>query len=848
MKINKLPSNYDHKLIDQKWQDYWSEHNIYKWNEQASRENSFIIDTPPPTVSGLLHMGHIFSYTQTDFIARFQRMLGKNVFYPMGFDDNGLPTERLVEKVKNIRASSMDRESFIDICLEVVKDAEEEFRDLFKSIALSVDWSQEYQTINKNSRTMSQLSFLELYSKNHAYRQLQPTLWDPIDQTALAQADIVDVELSGIMQQILFTTDSGDNIIIATTRPELIPACVAVFFNPKDARYQHLQGKQAISPLFKVSVPILADDNVDIEKGTGLVMCCTFGDINDIHWWKTHKLPTRVILTKNGRLANMENIGSAEWPTKDIAQAKYYIEQLNGLKIKEAKVKIVEFLKEQNLLVSQQEIIHNVKCAERSGSPLEILVTPQWFIKILDKKEELLEKSAECNWHPKYMKTRLDNWIKGLNWDWCISRQRFFGVPFPVWYSRRAGEEGKILLAELDQLPVNPLTDLPKGYNKDEVEPDIDVMDTWATSSISPQLNSLAINENFFIDYKRHQKLFPADLRPQAHEIIRTWAFYTIVKSLYHEQTIPWKNLMISGWCLAADKTKMSKSKGNVITPVNLIKEKGTDIIRYWSSNSRLGADIAYSEETFKLGKKLINKLWNAAKFASLHLEKLTNAPKDCSQEIKDGAISYIMDLWLLSKLQLTINEATKQLTQFEYCIAREFIEEFFWQDFCDNYLEIIKVRAYNAESEDNQGQISAIKTIYFALDAILRLFAPYLPHITEELYQNIFPDKIISIHQTGSWPKPKDLPYLPAAIEAGNIAIEILDLVRKFKADNNLSLKSPIKYIEIISDCQADITAIRKDLMHVTNSEDIIMVGQFNGEENILISNNYKLQISIKL
>ena len=776
--------------IEKKWQEYWAKHDIYKWDETKDRSCNFVIDTPPPTVSGMLHMGHIFSYTQTDFIARYKRMRGMNVFYPMGFDDNGLPTERLVEKVKNIRASTMARSEFIAHCKEVVKESEEAFRELFTRIALSVDWTQEYQTISPRSTQLSQLSFLDLYNKNLAYRSMEPTLWDVVDQTALAQADIVDIEFKGIMNNIIFKAD-GDDIVIATTRPELLAACVAVFYHPDDERYQNLAGKYATTPVFGALVPIIADEKVEIAKGTGLVMCCSFGDITDIYWWKTYSLPLKIVIEKNGRLINSG--------------------ELDGLKVKEARLKIIEMLGDS--LVMQTEITQNVKCAERSGSPLEILVTPQWCIKILDKKQELLEKASECNWHPAYMKTRLENWINGLSWDWCISRQRFFGVPFPVWYSKRPGEEGKILLPSKEDLPIDPMVDLPKGYSKDEVIPDFDVMDTWATSSISPQLNSHSITEA----NDRHQKLFPADLRPQAHEIIRTWAFYTIVKSLYHENSIPWKNLMISGWCLAADKTKMSKSKGNVVTPLGLIEDKTSDVIRYWASNSKLGADIAYSEDVFKIGKKLITKLVNAAKFANIHLAKL--------EGVSSPEITEKVDLWLLTKLSSCIKSMEKAFDDFEYSDARSHLEEFFWKDFCDNYLEIVKVRAYNENQQNQAGSLSAAATIKVTLRYLLLGFAPFMPHITEELYQEFFKDEKVSIHACGTWPDYKVIPCDDEAKKLGDILVNILDLVRKFKAEQNLSLKSTIRELTIYNVSEDLFCGTIDDLKNVTNSVDVRFV-----------------------
>jgi valyl-tRNA synthetase len=816
--MNQLAAKYNHQEIESKWQAVWQDTGIYNWEKNMPREQTFVIDTPPPTVSGTLHMGHVFSYTQADFVARFQRMNGKTVFYPMGFDDNGLPTERLVEKVKKVRAASMPREEFVALCREVVDEAEEEFARLFKSIALSIDWSQLYQTVSDQSVTLSQMSFLDLIEKDRAYRKLQPTLWDPVDSTALAQAEVVDIEMQSFMNEIIFQTEDGEEFIISTSRPELLPACVAVFYHPEDARFKHLVGKMAITPLFGVKVPIIADEKVDIEKGTGLVMCCTFGDTTDIDWWRDHNLPLRVILNKYGKIDFLDSLGEGAWASIDTNLARQYIEQIKGLKVKDAREKMLEFLKDNKKLVAQQPITHMVKCGERSSAPLEILVTSQWFIKLLDIKAELLEQAAKCNWYPGYMKTRLDHWIEGLKWDWCISRQRFFGVPFPAWYSKRKGEEGKIIFAHKDDLPVNPLVDLPRGYAKDEVEPDYDVMDTWATSSISPQLNSRAINEKYSLDYARHKQLFPADMRPQAHEIIRVWAFYTIVKSYLHEQSIPWKNLMISGWCLAADKTKMSKSKGNVVTPVSLIEEKGADIVRYWASNSKLGADIAYSEDVFKLGQKLINKLWNAAKFTELQIKKLKLIPSNIKLDVENGLIFKPMDIWLLTKLKQTTEKATAEFEKFEYCNARVAIEDFFWNIYCDNYIEIVKTRAYDENNLDEKGQLSALLTMYHCMKMLLKLFAPFLPHVTEEIYASLFGDILVT--QRGSWPKIDEFAENKSFELVGDLFINILEAVRKIKAEKQVSVSAPIKMLSIVGEkSNIDIELIKDDLANVSRA-----------------------------
>ncbi|MBT4989343.1 MAG: valine--tRNA ligase [Rickettsiales bacterium] len=839
----EFPKKYNHKETEIKWQNYWTEHQIYQYDSSKSRKETYVIDTPPPTVSGMLHMGHVFSYTQADFIARYQRMKGKTVFYPMGFDDNGLPTERLVEKVKKIKGSSLPRDEFVKICKEVVVPAEEEFRHLFKSIALSVDWNEEYQTISDKTRLISQLSFLDLYDKNSGKgRQLErkttPCYFDCYDNTALAQADLEDKEQDGVMNDIIFKSDDGQqDLIIATTRPELIPACVALLCHPEDERYQNLIGKKAITALFNVKVPIIADDLVEMEKGTGLVMCCTFGDVTDIEWQKKHNLQIRSILNKKGLIKDFSNKESDDYDKNLVDDLnKYcdftnYQEQFNIIKnqhVTKAKNLMIDAVKAEGRLVKQTPVKQVVKCAERSGKPIEILVTPQWFIKVTTEKEKLLEKAEAINWYPNHMKIRMQQWIEKLSWEWCISRQRFFGVPFPVWYVSKINSgttKIDIVVADKDQLPVDPLYDLPKGFTKikkqddnsflaekDGVEylvtPEKDIMDTWATSSVTPQISSRGINAAYHDDIKRHNKLFPADLRPQAHEIIRSWAFYTLVKAHHHEDKLPWYNMMISGWCLASDKTKMSKSKGNVITPVTLIQEKSSDLVRFWASTSHLGSDTAYSEDVVSVGKKLINKLWNAAKFASINLDKLIQTKTDIKTDIENGNIACTSDLWILSRLKQTIAKAGQEFDRYEYAKARDAIESFFWNDFCDNYLEIAKARSYGdkerlsefcnniTDEEIKSGQISSLLTLSYCLENILKLFAPFIPHITEELYQIIFYNsnsKLQSIHQCGAWPNIDEMIIDDLAITSGNTALNIIDQIRKDKSDHNFSIKQEI-------------------------------------------------------
>ena len=782
----KLDGKYNIENIEKKYQHLWDQAEVYKWCGMYD----FVIDTPPPTISGALHMGHAFSYCHTDFIARYQRMQGKDVFYPMGFDDNGLPTERLVEKKHKVRAHNVGRAEFIKLCHQVSEEHRIEFRQLFKAIGLSVDWRQEYHTISDDCRALSQMSFLDLYNKGAIYQKSQPMLWDVIDQTAISQAEIEDKEFSSHMNYIRFTTSiDHEELIIATTRPELLPACVAIFVHPEDKRYQHLIGRTALTPLFNDEVPIIADDNVKIDKGSGIVMCCTFGDEMDIHWWNTHFLPMKIIIDKYGKICDLPNDNQ-------------YSSTLVGFKVKEARTKIIDLLKKNNYVQRQEEITHQVKCAERSGAPLEILPTKQWFVKVLQHKDELLQRVHECNWHPQNKRIIMEQWIEGLRWDWCISRQRYFGVPFPVWYSKRPGEEGKVIIADKKQLPIDPLQDIPAGYSKDEVIAESDVMDTWATSSISPQLNSRILNDDYYLESKR--QLFPATLRPQAHEIIRTWAFYTIVKSHLHAKSIPWSDLMISGWCLAEDKSKMSKSKGNIVEPHKLLEQYGADVIRYWASNARLGADTIYSENIMKMGKRLVTKLWNAGKFISNFIiedfyVELINAP---------------IDNWILHRLHDTVKSASAALDKFEYCTAREIIEDFFWKDYCDNYLELVKARAYQ---EDAPGHESAIHALSYTFEIILKLFAPFIPFVTEEIYNNLY--SCFSIHRRDNWPNYHKIPTDKSNV--GDTCLEILRQVREFKSKKEVSIKVPIKYMSVQTN-NKEIMTVEFDIKNTCNVETI--------------------------
>nr|MBI4156416.1 valine--tRNA ligase [Candidatus Woesearchaeota archaeon] len=785
---------YDWKKSENELQKLWNKNKIYAFDVK-NKKKIYSIDTPPPTISGSIHMGHAFSYTHADIIARYKRMNNFNVFYPFGFDNNGLPTERLVEKEKNVQAKKMPREEFNKLCLQVSKEYENRFKEFWGNLGLSVDWNLLYSTIDPRVQKLSQRSFIELYKKKREYRKEAPTIWCPECQTAIAQVELEDKELSSTFNDILFEVE-GKHITIATTRPELLSSCVAVFVHPDDERYQYLIGKEAKVPLFNYKVPILADKKVDPEKGTGIVMCCTFGDLADIDWWYAYNLPLRISIRNDGF---MEKI------------ARKY----EGLAIKEARKQIIEDLKKNKLLTSQKSIKHSVNVHERCGIEIEFLVTKQWFIKYLDLKKEFLVLGRKLNWHPKHMKVRYDNWVYGLQWDWLISRQRYFGVPFPVWYCKKCHE---VILAEDKQLPVDPLIDKPGKKCKcgsKEFIPEKDVMDTWATSALTPYINS-----KWKEDQKTFKKIFPMNLRPQAHDIITFWLFNSVVKSYLHNKRLPWKDVVISGHGLDQHGRKMSKSKGNIINPIELLEKYPADAMRYWATGSKLGDDLAYQEKDVETGVKTIIKLWNASKFSFSHLNDYK----------KEKVKLEFFDKWVLSKLNRIIDESTKDLEKYEYHKLKILISGFFWSTFSDNYLEIIKDRLYNPDKRGKESRKSAQYTLYHSLLSILKLYAPIMPFITDEIYMSYYSgkEKTKSIH-ISDWPK-SDKKMMDNKIEKiGDKAIEVISDVRKFKSENNKSLKAEM-ILTLDKKDQKDFKDLLNDLKAVTNAKEI-KFGKFKVE-----------------
>ncbi|MBI4151325.1 valine--tRNA ligase, partial [Candidatus Woesearchaeota archaeon] len=648
-------NDYEPREAEVRWLTHWEQHKIFAFDPDK-KGAIFSIDIPPPTFSGKMHIGHAFSYSQQDIIARYQRMRGKNVFFPFGTDDNGLPTERLVEKTKGVKGSKMERQAFIKLCETTLKESLPEFIFSWKRIGISCDFNYTYSTISDHARRIAQWSFLDLHKKGRAYRKEAPALWCPQCATAISQVECQDVEKASTFNDIIFKVD-GKDVVIATTRPELLPACVAVFAHPNDDRYKKLIGKQATVPLFNVQVPIKSDERVDPTKGTGIVMCCTFGDQTDIAWYLAYNLPLKQAISPFGKMTPLA--GAYE-----------------GKNIHDTRKAVLADLKTAGLLVGQKPISHAVKVHERCQTEIEIVNSKQWFIKYLDLRDDMLQWGAEVTWHPAFMKHRLDNWIKGLQWDWLISRQRFFGVPFPVWYCTKCQHE---ILADEKKLPVDPLKDqapvnaCPKCKST-ELVAEKDVLDTWFTSSMTPQIATQ------LLPAAAQKRAFPMSIRPQAHEIISFWLFNSLVKSRLHYGVNPWKEALISGLVMDPLGEKMSKSKGNTIEPSVLIDKFSGDALRFWAGSAKLGEDVAFQEKELVTGKKFVTKLWNAVKFLSVHLEQFH------PEKAKEATAP--VDQWILDKLAKCVEESTSAMETYAYPQARASLMQFFWHDFCDNYLE----------------------------------------------------------------------------------------------------------------------------------------------------------------
>ena len=808
--MTTIPDKPSLEGIEARWAEQWDADDIYRFDRTATRDQVFAIDTPPPTVSSSLHIGHVFSYTHTDTVARYQRMTGKAVFYPIGWDDNGLATERRVQNYFGVRcdpsvaydagfmppfrgeppkdhqAIAISRPNFIELCEELTAHDEQIFEQVLRRLGLSYDWSLLYTTIDDHSRRASQRAFLRNLQRGEAYTQDAPTLWDVDYKTAVAQAEMEDREIGGAYHHVAFhRTDGGADVIIDTTRPELLPSCVALVAHPSDERYQALFGKVTVkTPLFGVEVPVLAHPLADPEKGTGIAMICTFGDTTDVTWWRELNLSNRAVVGRDGRFIN-----DAPWITDAPGIALY--EQLVGRSSKQAHKQTVEMLRESGeLLGDPRPIMHPVKFYERGDRPLEIVSSRQWYIRNggreADLRASLVARGDEITWHPAHMQHRYANWVEGLNGDWLISRQRFFGVPVPVWYSLDADAnpdyDSPFVPAESD-LPIDPSTDCPAGFTNDQRGApngfigDPDVMDTWATSSLTPEIAG-----RWEDDPDLFSRVYPMDMRPQGHDIIRTWLFATAVRGHWEHNTVPWRNAALSGWILDPDRKKMSKSKGNVVTPMALLDQYSTDAVRYWSASARPGVDTALTEDQMKVGRKLAMKLLNVSKFV------LTFGTPDAS-----AVATNPVDTSMLARLSTLVAECTTAFDGFDYARSLERTEAFFWW-FCDDYVELVKSRAYATHGE--AAAASAQAALREALSTLQRLFAPFIPFTTEEVW---------SWWQTGSihrspWPSLDSTHATNATADPAllDVVCEIVALVRRSKTEAKLSQRAGVELLVV--------------------------------------------------
>ncbi|MBU1588567.1 MAG: valine--tRNA ligase [Actinobacteria bacterium] len=796
--------------LEDKWSPAWEAQGTYRFDRESStRENIFSVDTPPPTASGSLHIGHVFSYTHMDLVTRFQRMRGRDIFYPMGWDDNGLPTERRVQNYYGVRcdptlpydanfvppleggdnASSkaadqlpISRRNFIELCETLTAEDEKQFEDLWRQLGLSVDWNLTYRTIGHEAQLAAQRAFVRNHARGEAYQAEAPTLWDITFRTAVAQAELEDKEQPAAYHRVAFhKTDGTGDIEIETTRPELLPACVALVAHPDDERYKPFFGTTVRTPLFDVEVPVVAHHLAQQDKGSGIAMICTFGDVTDVVWWRELDLPNRTIIGADGRII-------AEAPdviVTDAAQAAYA--ELAGKTVFSAKAKVVELLKESGELIGDPKpITHAVKFFEKGDKPLEIISTRQWYIKNGARdaglRDRLIAAGQQIGFTPEHMRVRYENWVGGLTGDWLISRQRFFGVPIPVWYELDAnGEKGAPILPSEDVLPIDPSTDVPAGYTEADrgttFVGELDIMDTWATSSLTPQIAG-----GWGTDPELFSLVFPYSLRSQGQDIIRTWLFSTVLRAELEEGTIPWKNAGISGFIVDPDRKKMSKSKGNVVTPKGMLDEHGSDAVRYWAASSRLGTDAAFDPQNpkqIKIGRRLAIKVLNAAKFVYSFPEASVSASLD--QRVVEP-----LDLDMLAELGRVIDTATTALEEFDHAKALETAEQFFWT-FCDDYLELVKERAYGAGSAE--AQASAALALRTAIDVLLRLFAPYLPFATEEVWSWTHEG---SIH-TAAWPTRDDLGVIAVPSGLLGTVSEALISIRRAKTDAKASQKTDV-------------------------------------------------------
>lgn len=851
-----LPKTYDHQEVEARWLKQWEALGVYQYNPKSAAAQAgrvFSVDTPPPYVSAAhLHVGHAMSYSQAEFVVRFRRMRGYEIFYPMGFDDNGLPTERYVEKVHGKHKGNSTRAEFIDLCLEETRKGAKVYESLWRALGLSVDWRMTYSTIAPRATRHAQMSFLDLYRKGQIERRAEPILWDPRMQTALAQTDVEPgPETNRPLHRLRF--DGADGVAageIDTTRPELVTACVALACHPDDTRF----GSANAAPRFCVpltdlradgsratarTVPLIRDESVDPEFGTGLMMVCTFGDQEDILKWREHGLETLLIVTANGTM------DTPELPTLHGTRVHVLAK---GSALPEARLAARELLDAEGYLLGVTDNISRAAVSERSGTPVEIQVVPQWFVRLLDHKAAFIERGRELRWYPEFMRDRYEAWVDGLKWDWNISRQRFYGVPFPVWYR---ADTGAAVVPDDSDLPIDPLVDAPPPSVRAQVPAGValvaeeDVMDTWMTSSLTPLINANWANwgnesDALTVADSARAHIYPMGVRVQAFEIIRTWLFYSIAKSHFHTDSLPWRDVMISGWGLDKQGKKMSKRLGNFVDPQTVLDKYSADALRYWSAGATLGHDLRYIEDDVKGGKRLLTKLWNSTRFA------IGNLGDGAIQQPTDEAPT-AADRWIRARLVETIAAATEAFEVYEYSKALRAVEAFFWRDWCDNYLEIVKDRfrpeSWSTPDAWSEAQVDAARaTIFGGTWALLRLFAPILPFITEELYQAAIRPVLgaeapASVH-IAAWPQNEagDIDVIGAAVSdveaaahiaAGEVLVELVAAVRQQKTSARVGLGTKVQTLHVRADAQirATIETIAADWLAAARAEQIVFV-----------------------
>ena len=773
----EIPKEYNANEVEKKWMEKW-DLSMYHFNWGEDARPQYIIDTPPPYPTGNFHIGNALNWCYIDFTARYKRMRGYNVMFPQGWDCHGLPTEVKVEETYGITKNQVPRAEFRKMCRELTAGNIEKMKKTMLRLGFSTDWSNEFITMEPSYFVKTQKSFVRMYNAGYIYHEDHPVNWCPRCETAIAFAE---VEYEARQTKLNFV--HFDKIDIATTRPELMAACVAVAVNPEDERYKAYVGQEITVPLFGQKVPLIADESVEPEFGTGAVMICTFGDKQDVRWWVKYDLPLLKALDKQGKMTKLAG--------------KYA-----GLGIEECRKEVLSDLKAENLLYAQKPLDQNVGLCWRCGTPIEILSEPQWFIKI--KHEDILKAADEINWYPEYMKVRLQNWTETMEWDWCISRQRIFATPIPIWYCKNCG---KVMIAEESWLPIDPNENVPKkacSCGSTDFEPETDVLDTWMDSSITALHVSGWESE--------HTLRLPAQIRPQGHDIIRTWAFYTILRSLALEDKKPWESIVINGMVLGPDGHKMSKSLGNVISPEEVVLKYSSDAFRQWGAvGGSIGSDVMFRWKDVVSASRFLQKMWSIYRFSMLHIIDFRE------EDTTDFQISSLpaIDKWLLSKLNRLVAFCTKEMDGYQFDSAFKAIRGFAWEVLADNYLELVKGRLYGDEPE---GKKAASYVLYRTIKTLSLLLAPFLPFFAEELYSRLGKE---SVH-TQVWPLADEKLISDEAEAAGELIKDIASEVRRYKSDLGMALNAPLKKIEIYN-----VNIDTRDIAGATNSEIELIEGK---------------------